>query len=1121
MTTIDHTKIPSKDLVGEPLYPDITDAGFYDKIIRKKEFYTKRKVGRILDRMTPDLAIKTYCGQKQFFIQSPQAFIEEFGSPSTPYDRNALIWGTGAGKSIGALALAEKFKPVIDSFKVASGIKSRIYIISSDTSKKMFIRELKRPHFGYITQEEFDRQARLYANKEVEKADRIEHQFRRRIGRYYEFIAYQSFQNRTIGPTRAIKETDKKAAQEAIDVLSNVSLKHSLIIVDEAHNLYNQDTLNEYGHGILSVLDKEPTCRLLLSTGTPMIYSESEIIDFANFLNKPNDRVKKQDIMEYKDGFWQPKKNYEQVLTRMLRGKISFFRGGHPALFPKRTIVGDSIDGRLKFLRLIRCPMTKKHLDAYRQVIASQEDVTFKIEETGLIDIAFPSPKGKGMFIKDEIKTELQIASQSWKNQHKLSIVQTEGRYELKGAFFSRVNLQEWSSKYIRMLDEIQARPRGKILIYHDFKNIVGTREIGEILLQNGYYHEKILPSDTDATRLKMLEYKTFEILDGDVKQYSERESILKRFECAENNVSEGRFLRILVVGRILRESADLKAISQIIIVNGPYSTSETVQIMGRGSRQCSHVMLPPDKRSIEIKILVSSIPTPTGKPSNKELSKEELQYMNAERNYLGIKRTMNIIKRLATDCSLFYADNVRKQEVEQHKGCVKRGDCPEECDFDDCKYTCNPKVLEFDQSGVRLKDLKESDLDLTSFGESFYRTEINVTKDIIKSLFASIVFCAKFDDLVTFVRSYEHYAYDASLIDRKSIIVALDELLDEKSSFVNMHGEKSYLIYAQDMYIAQPITEPQDLLIEERLSAQNRLSAIVSVSLSNYLKRHHEEFTMKAAEKDDVFRLLDKADTMPDIIRAVNNIKDDVQVSLLEESIRYFFRRNVFEEKIPMMLAFTKLMNYFKFYNLLISAADVIDGSIDYSDFADFDGIDRDSTFMLNMTINRSNPSSAKMMSFEQPPSKRMKKHNMIPANRLYVGHLLKEGFLRLYDWHTDDWVSQAAGDMHKREWKENSIVVGVLHRGKSGSIVFKIRQPISGTVSSSDRRRIRKGFVCTSKQKKELLQISKKLGIDDDDDAIISICDRIESELVRRELEERKKRTNVKYYYHFLDLV
>jgi len=1111
----DPSQVKTDLLIGTKLYPDVQDPEFYDRIVRKKEFYTKRKIPRILDKMSPELAVKTYCGSKTFFIHSHQAFVKNFGSPSTPYDRNALIWGTGTGKTLGSVALSEQFKPIIDSYEMASGIRSFIYVISSDTAKKMFMHELKRPEFKYVTQEEHDRYLRLVQNGETERAEKLDNQFRRRIGQYYKFIAYQSFQHRTIGPTRLIREVDKAKAKETIDVLSRVSLKHSLIIVDEAHNLYNQDTTNEYGNGIMSVVDKEPTCRLLLMTGTPMIYSESEIVDFSNILNRPEARITKNDIMELKDGIWYPKSNYEAVLMKMLRGKISYFRGGHPALFPKRVIVGDDLGGRLKFLRLIRCPMTKNHLAAYRQIISSEKDITFRIEETGLLDIAFPSPKGKNLFIKEEIRSELLAAPDTWKKKVGLSIENVEGRYELKGPFFDRANLEEWSSKCVRMLDEIATRQKGKILIYHDFKNVIGTRMIGEILSRNGFLKEKLYPHEKDPNRTKALEYRTFEILDGDVKQYTEREAILNRFEVNENNTTEGRFLRILVAGRILRESADLKAISQIIIMDGPYSTSESMQIMGRGSRQCSHVMLESAKRVVEVKILVSSV------PGKKELSKEEMQYINAEKNFLGIKRGIRLIKSIATDCSLFYADNVRPVEVKENRGCEKKQTCPEECDFADCRYICKPQVVQFSEDGIRLKDLRQSTLDLSSFGEGFYREEIGIVKDIVKSLFSSTVFCTKLPDIIGMVKAFDHYAYDSSLIDEKSIVIAVDEMLKEKTMFINMSGEKGHLIYVGDMYFFQPASEPLDLLIEERMSSQKRLSAIMHVSLSSYIKKHYSEFTMKFIVKEDALKKLKEAKSMSAIIKTINNVKEDVQLMMLEDAIIYFFNLNVGGEKDATFgPEYNKIMNYFKFYNMLISAAAAAELHVDYSDVVSYDKIDRDATFYHDITVSRSEPEKTIMIDFRAESVGKKEKHNVIAANRLYVGHLLKEGFVRLYDWKNSEWVQAAEGSSRKKEWKENPVAVGLLHRSKQGNIVFKIRPPLDGKVKSTDGRRIRKGFVCTSKQKKDLMGIADKFGLKvNEESPVINICDTIEAELIKREIEERKKKSEIKYYYHFLD--
>ena len=61
-----------------------------------------------------------------------------------------------------------------------------------------------------------------------------------------------------------------------------------------------------------------------------------------------------------------------------------------------------------------------------------------------------------------------------------------------------------------------------------------------------------------------------------------------------------------------------------------------------------------------------------------------------------------------------------------------------------------------------------------------------------------------------------------------------------------------------------------------------------------------------------------------------------------------------------------------------------------------------------------------------------------------------------------------------------------------------------------------------CFNKDKTELIQLCKKLNISLDNVKLRKnkLCNLIKSELINRELEERKKMSNIKYFYFYWEL-
>ncbi len=69
--------------------------------------------------------------------------------------------------------------------------------------------------------------------------------------------------------------------------------KDSFIICDEIHNVYNSQTLNNYGNALKYILYyyKNTNLKLLLLSATPINNKPTEVIDLLNILI-PQDKIK-------------------------------------------------------------------------------------------------------------------------------------------------------------------------------------------------------------------------------------------------------------------------------------------------------------------------------------------------------------------------------------------------------------------------------------------------------------------------------------------------------------------------------------------------------------------------------------------------------------------------------------------------------------------------------------------------------------------------------------------------------------------------------------------------------------------------------------------------------------
>ncbi len=151
-----------------------------------------------------------------------------------------------------------------------------------------------------------------------------------------------------------------------------------------------------------------------------------------------------------------------------------------------------------------------------------------------------------------------------------------------------------------------------------------------------------------------------------------------------------------------------------------------------------------------------------------------------------------------------------------------------------------------------------------------------------------------------------------------------------------------------------------------------------------------------------------------------------------------------------------------------------------------------------------------------------RKKKNKFITkanADLLPIGHYISK-FPRLYI-PDKGWDENPTYLQNEQEFKENNLIVGFDERSNTGvHIRFKIRNPIHNIKKYKDSRQTEKGTVCKSKSKEYLRTIAKKLGaVIPDKVNVDDLCVVIRSKLIRLELKERIKKSNIKYFYFFYE--
>jgi len=486
------------------------DKHLISDILTRKEFYWNKKWKTpnakfdIIPRFLLEDAISR-SGNLQ--LTSYQNFISNYINPNTPYKRILMKWQTGTGKSIGALSIAMNF---IKYYKLEQEIGNiqigSVFIIGF--SERVFKNELLRfPEFGFLSREErskLDKLKSLAATGSKQDVDRyhdmitkIKRRFGNRKGNgFFKFFGYKAFVNRILVSQEDVNISDM--TEENIRVaLANGKItynqelldqfKNSLMICDEIHNVYNSVEKNNWGIAIQAVLDKEPTCRAVFASATPLNNSPTEIIDLLNLL-LPKDQL--PDLPLKKQDFFTSDKKLKpgalEKIADLSKGRVSYLRDVNPQYYPSVKMHGEELR-EIPYLKFIRCPMSSFQYNTYKQIYmgALSQDSQY------IVDFVLENPENKnlGLYQTSTIKTILPAASAKWKAKYKLDYRDEK----IVGDALKRDKLSKYSSKYATMLDHISdviKKENGKIFIYHNIVHMSGVLFIEEVLHKNGFIDE-------------------------------------------------------------------------------------------------------------------------------------------------------------------------------------------------------------------------------------------------------------------------------------------------------------------------------------------------------------------------------------------------------------------------------------------------------------------------------------------------------------------------------------------------------------------------------------------------------------------------------------------------------
>lgn len=392
--------------------------------------------------------------------------------------------------------------------------------------------------------------------------------------------------------------------------------KTGLLIMDEIHQLTgggaNYEAVQKY-------IDSLPAESVVCGgTGTPIFDNPSQMNYIFRLLRQGD--VKMSAYIE--DGQIIAAKRAE--LAQLFSGFISYFAGAPAYTFPK-TIV--------KYVKLTMSPFQRRAYDlALEEKLLTLDDVS-----------------ESNSFYNKSLATSM-IAYPTYNA--------TQGQSKLVGAKLLRPKIAKYSCKIDEMLRIMRKGIKGigrttenprksHMLIFCKFKGLYGAAAIRKVLLANGYKDFRTDGPGRDR----------FAIWSGEESRDYKR-SIVETYNSRDNdNLSRLQF----VIGTMaMRDGVSFFRTGRIIMMTPPWSKQAFDQIVGRGSRYCSHKTVSRNYRVLYVHILVSCVDS--RKTSDKETDPvkiirnsvdDYIYYKCNEKNKI-ISDILDIAKANAIDKRLF-----------------------------------------------------------------------------------------------------------------------------------------------------------------------------------------------------------------------------------------------------------------------------------------------------------------------------------------------------------------------------------------------------------------------------------------------------------------------------------
>lgn len=440
------------------------------------------------------------------------------------------------------------------------------------------------------------------------------------VGNFYQELLGPA----TGGRYKTVEDTRKYytvySYQKFVSALHRLSLENTLVVIDEVQNVISESGV--FYASILKKFSRAPVSfRLLLMSATPIFDQCREI---ALTLNLLPFEPKLPTGAEFDDRFIDEGRDGEAMLKNkgllqsFFRGRVSYFKGMPDKAFPKMR------------LKVVSAEMSPFQYKTYRAALRNLGDTTatdrirgrtllrlpvsFFLGPRMVSNVAFPNGKGR------------RAGFESW-----------------HGSCLRRSSIKKYSVKFFKILTKLKSIPKDrKVFIYSNFTNYGGLMSLSSALDANGY-HLWGTPRPSKTSR-------AYAIWSG-----KETPSLKEKIRVAYNDPDSD--LNILLGSSAIREGVSLLRVEYVLLLEGHWNFSKLLQVIGRASRFCSHMDLPPKRRVVQVFLYLSVRPNEKDHANRRKIlgrySVDRYIMKLAVRKHRLISEFEGLLKGSSVDCLL------------------------------------------------------------------------------------------------------------------------------------------------------------------------------------------------------------------------------------------------------------------------------------------------------------------------------------------------------------------------------------------------------------------------------------------------------------------------------------